>query len=835
MSDPKTNTAGAPTTPQPNVATRRSSRLLRSSTKTEESTTTTEIKKETPAKVNGTSTTNNKANNNNNASKRENNSKRKSTTPIPTEPAIERPYNLIDGIPMTKEDPNYSKLTNGLSIRDSHALLHSLDHSRNSWLSGEMFEKFWTRPPRGRKLATGEVNAREKMTKLCECTLALGPHFFDVKLFVVKDDSEDEKDEPDLRRIKPPVAATPKASAKNSTMSASKQPSNSTTEASSTPSTTTQEPKAESTNNAENSESKKDITDSTNTKDEDETKEDKPLPDASTDTPESKADTQKEQVKESTTNTSDVASSSKAPADSQPPSATAELPIPSNQMMITKLQTIARTDPSLTPLMKVVATGKATNEQIARFQVYISKARAMELAANRSAKAKQQKQQKQQQKQKQQQELQQQKQQQPQQQQSKPAAPRPPAKPKAPKTPVQKAPKVPKPKPPPKSTYTPKKNMKNVMVVFEFKDNPADRYILPREAIVEVLPNDAILMSFLMIHNKDWKGEQPKKKLKKEEEEEQTKKDKQTTQGEGEAKEKALGEDSQGSSMTEKNSETDNGNNKDDGAEKATETPVTEANNGTQEGAEKAESTPVKEEPFIPKEPPIFTAATISIINVPKKSIPVIERSVTKQEITQERIKQVMELGIRSEDYKVWHQIEKEDIGLLEDLKKPAKLPANFVAPARKREYKPRKKNEDGTAPKRQKKKQTEDETKSTADTSTSKPEDTSTTEQKDETTTNEKADGSEKDLTASTEAGDIKPDDEKPKITNDTEETLPPSDKDMKTDAVEPDPKQEDGFSANDSQQNPPEEGEQIAVTDNNYPPPDTATEEDTVMGNTE
>ncbi|KAG5354560.1 hypothetical protein CJU89_6331 [Yarrowia sp. B02] len=66
---------------------------------------------------------------------------------------------------------------------------HYYRQSRETWLEGEMFDKFWTRPQRGKKLAGGEVNARERMSKLCECTLSIGPHDFDVKLFLVTDDT----------------------------------------------------------------------------------------------------------------------------------------------------------------------------------------------------------------------------------------------------------------------------------------------------------------------------------------------------------------------------------------------------------------------------------------------------------------------------------------------------------------------------------------------------------------------------------------------------------------------------------------------------------------------
>lgn len=76
-----------------------------------------------------------------------------------------------------------------LNASSDLSVRHYYRQSRETWLEGEMFDKFWTRPQRGKKLAGGEVNARERMSKLCECTLSIGPHDFDVKLFLVTDDT----------------------------------------------------------------------------------------------------------------------------------------------------------------------------------------------------------------------------------------------------------------------------------------------------------------------------------------------------------------------------------------------------------------------------------------------------------------------------------------------------------------------------------------------------------------------------------------------------------------------------------------------------------------------
>lgn len=126
--------------------------------------------------------------------------------PMPPQPPASPPrYPYVDTkgeeIEVRSLDPDTLGELNAsadLSVR------HYYRQSRETWLDGDMFDKFWSRPQRGKKLASGEVNARERMSKLCECTLSIGPHDFDVKLFLVKDDTpvdNEPSDEEDAKQL----------------------------------------------------------------------------------------------------------------------------------------------------------------------------------------------------------------------------------------------------------------------------------------------------------------------------------------------------------------------------------------------------------------------------------------------------------------------------------------------------------------------------------------------------------------------------------------------------------------------------------------------------------
>lgn len=121
-----------------------------------------------------------------------------------------RPFEMIGGLPSSLGVPEYSStLTHPLSVKDSAVLYYSLVSSRKTWVRGEMFELYFTKGAKPVKdsPATTEspaptIQMREKMQKLCDCTMLGGPHTFPVRLFILKDEEMEKKwqDEKEMRK-----------------------------------------------------------------------------------------------------------------------------------------------------------------------------------------------------------------------------------------------------------------------------------------------------------------------------------------------------------------------------------------------------------------------------------------------------------------------------------------------------------------------------------------------------------------------------------------------------------------------------------------------------------
>lgn len=627
-------------------------------------------------------------------------SRRKSkakATPEPP-PLPQYPYESDRGIPITQEIPDPSLLEEPLSVKESFALSHSLAQSRNRWLSGAMFAKFWTRPPRGRKLAEGEVNAREKMTKLCECLMAIGPHIFDVKLFIVKDESKDDDDkgsvepddkslgtenekqpaetegqpsshvaqdqyensekqgstngpdgnaeqlqivqnddkqletkadddiidklktpEPEPTEVKEPRNASPPTNVESETRSTSVPVSEPNDKSELDPALTAQTPTAPQPSQASPSEGSKDAT---------------PAVPTDPDLPQSSPSRENSQSQD--------ARSQRSPT----PTAASVASNPNNMATIMKLQAIARIDRSLNSLMKIVASGNATPEQITAFQAYINGARAMELediprffkpvpdpdgplGLDPTGKGKGKL--------------------------KKDGAVRKPGKPRG-RTAgkYQKKPKdgEPKKKDPnkPKNSYIPKKLQKKVTIVFEFKDNPADRYIIPKNSIIEVLPTNEVLISFLLLFPEG------------------------------------------GISVKPATAAPPPGNIKVKKEDNAESTPAA------------VDQDPNAENPEDAGKAKLYYPLTVTLRNMPVKSLPILERSVNKVPVAANYMKEVMDARTRAKNWWVWFQIDKRDEEMLSQLVLPAKPPENMFIPARVRVYKSKKKSKDDVDKKKKKK-----------------------------------------------------------------------------------------------------------------------------------
>ncbi|KAH3664135.1 hypothetical protein OGAPHI_004849 [Ogataea philodendri] len=254
---------------------------------------------------------------------------------------LNRPFKVIQHLPLSKDDPNYEQLENPLSTRDSATLYNSLIVSRHNWLHN-VFRTFWTR--REQYMTPADGRKKDRLSKMCDMKLVAGPHTFEIRLFILKEEEKEKryfeelerkreerqklKDERVLKPIDPsPAVATPpvkkeaaavplpktKAAAPVSTPAPAPTPAPAKTTATTTPS---------------------------------------PAPKS----------------------TESLSAASKQSEESKSGDLMAN---PENAMMIQNLNLIARSDAHLSSLMKIVASGNASSEQIAEFQRYIQKARQM--------------------------------------------------------------------------------------------------------------------------------------------------------------------------------------------------------------------------------------------------------------------------------------------------------------------------------------------------------------------------------------------------------------------------------------------------------------------------
>lgn len=81
-------------------------------------------------------------------------------------------------------------LTGAQLISHSGVMAESLERSRKKWLSEGIFEKYWTKPSK-KKIISAEEQAnnpsKDSMSKLGPCTITIEPHVFDAMMYAVKD------------------------------------------------------------------------------------------------------------------------------------------------------------------------------------------------------------------------------------------------------------------------------------------------------------------------------------------------------------------------------------------------------------------------------------------------------------------------------------------------------------------------------------------------------------------------------------------------------------------------------------------------------------------------
>ncbi|KAK2623616.1 hypothetical protein QTJ16_006797 [Diplocarpon rosae] len=112
--------------------------------------------------------------------------------PVPVEETL--PRNIAPGKPLpTVEEaqPDNLPASQYQTVTESGVLVESLQRSRAKWLSEGIFEKYWTKPIKKKGVPEQPPGnpAKESMTKLGSCTITVEPHIFDATMYAIKDTS----------------------------------------------------------------------------------------------------------------------------------------------------------------------------------------------------------------------------------------------------------------------------------------------------------------------------------------------------------------------------------------------------------------------------------------------------------------------------------------------------------------------------------------------------------------------------------------------------------------------------------------------------------------------
>lgn len=312
---------------------------------------------------------------------------------------IVRPFDVVANLPVSFNPPPNgaydSVMKNPLTVRDSAILYRSLMKSRHVYVhTAPMFDLYWVKqssyarklveqdrplPKSLKEESSGErepilgheFSARDAMVKLCDASMSLGPHEFAIRLFIAKDDRSD----------KTPKHKETGSNLDSNNATSSLKDSKVTAEATS-PSSKSQE--APSVNQCD-----KRTTETSTSSNSTDGKAEQSVNSSKKDADKGAAPTlakptQQLLPKPSEAPTTDANVRTPAPPPIKTvPSTPAPVNDPTNMqsientIMISNLNAIARADESLNRLMKIVALGKATPQQITTFQGYIKRAREM--------------------------------------------------------------------------------------------------------------------------------------------------------------------------------------------------------------------------------------------------------------------------------------------------------------------------------------------------------------------------------------------------------------------------------------------------------------------------
>lgn len=103
---------------------------------------------------------------------------------------VNRPFKVVQNLPISVKKPDYSLLQHPLSIKDSATLNNSLMVSRHNWLHN-VLPVCWTR--REQYVYRAGDSKRDRMSKLCEVRMTCGPHTFDARVFILKEEAREKE------------------------------------------------------------------------------------------------------------------------------------------------------------------------------------------------------------------------------------------------------------------------------------------------------------------------------------------------------------------------------------------------------------------------------------------------------------------------------------------------------------------------------------------------------------------------------------------------------------------------------------------------------------------
>ncbi|VEU23140.1 DEKNAAC104084 [Brettanomyces naardenensis] len=267
---------------------------------------------------------------------------------------LNRPFKVIQNLPLSQTKPNYDELDHPLSIKDSATLYNSLAVSRHNWLFN-VFHTCWTRKEQYGGLSSDRK--RDKMSKLCDLKLECGPHTFDIKLFILKEEEKEKKHQEEMDKKREERQKRKEEREKE---------------------------RLERLERLERIEKMEKVDDKNKEKEDKGQEKVVPAKEGNSEKVVKEGDkvisTEENQKKQLTTPAS-------IPVPSQPPVRKPTKPTPKpandimanpeNAIMIHNLNSMARKDSHLSELMQTVASGNANKDQITEFQGFIKKAKEM--------------------------------------------------------------------------------------------------------------------------------------------------------------------------------------------------------------------------------------------------------------------------------------------------------------------------------------------------------------------------------------------------------------------------------------------------------------------------